>query len=211
MKIYVPFRSTWRLIAIAISVGSLITGAEGAILFDASGTSIAPHQTGYYSRGNEFSIASPLDIVGLAYIDAEGDGLTISHEVTLWDTSTLSLIASATVTPSSSFSVSANGVSRWYETTIPTLTLTPGTYRVVGIYGTNDAGLDSPATTGISGVSLTSGYVRNGFPNGGLRYPDGSYPNQQVTANVVIPEPASIGLLAVVSSGIYFTRRFFIA
>lgn len=186
-------------LVIAVSAPLLADVANGDVLFDVAGSTIQTHFAGDYSNGNEFTLSNPLTIYGLAYIDAEGDGLQISHEVTLWDTSDQSLVANATVNPTDSFSASTNGVSRWYESPITTTILDPGTYRVVGLYGdpAPDSSLDEFPTSSVPGVSLPSGYWRNEFPGGGTSYPDLSFTTQRIAANVVtspvavIPEPGS--------------------
>jgi len=205
-----------RVLSLVIAASAFSNLASGDVLFDSTATAQETHITGNYSNGNEFTLSNPLTIYGLAYIDLEGDGLSISHEVTLWDTSDQSLIASATVAPTDTFSNSINGQSRWYETPIATTILPAGTYRVVGLYGdpAPDGSLDGVPTTSVPGVSLPLGYVRNEYPGGGTSYPGLDFTTQRMAANVAIapvtpiPEPASSSvLLAILALGAAQRRR----
>ncbi len=63
--------------------------------------------------------------------------------------------------------------------------------------------------TTITGLASGSGQTLNSFS---LRQSDSSNNETVLVDNlVVVPEPASLGLLGLVTGGIYFTRRFFIA
>ena len=208
-----PKANTTRGLAAALLTSAVLAGAaNAAVLLDSTGTAAAGFLTGNYSRGNEFTLSSALEIFGLAYIDFNGDGLGESHTVTLWNTADQSLVASATVSNSNSFSASANGVSRWYEAPVTPLVLPAGTYRVVGLYGATDAGLNAAVTATIGGVTAPGGYARNNFPDGGTTYPDQYFSTQQLTANVVIspitvPEPSLSLLFGLGVLGLAARRR----
>ena len=105
----------------------------GGLVVDASPTSTPQTFTiGDYVAGTEFTIDVPLTVRSLGWLDAEGNGLTNSHRVGLWNVATQGLITEAVVTPSSSFVPSAHPTARWYLASIGSVTLPAGTYRVAG-------------------------------------------------------------------------------
>jgi hypothetical protein len=88
--------------------------------------------------GWSFSVTSPLTVDGLGLWDAGSNGLFESHEVGLWLTSTPIpegvLLASATVSNAQSVAVaSASASGRWLFSSVPVVTLNPGTYTGRGV------------------------------------------------------------------------------
>lgn len=198
-------------LATALVLTAAFTGQACAatLLYDAVSTNIGLYATDNYSNGSEFTITGAMELEGLSYIDAQGDGLITSHVVTLWNTATQTLVASATVTPSSSYIASANGVSRWYYEAVTPLTLGAGTYRVVGLQEDDDYGLNSTATPLTGAASVSAGYVRNDYPNGGTAYPHLNYPSTILKTNVLVtvPEPSAALLGALGALGLLRRRR----
>ncbi|MEX2081457.1 MAG: DNA integrity scanning protein DisA nucleotide-binding domain protein, partial [Dehalococcoidia bacterium] len=154
--------------------------------------------TGNYVAGSEFTIDSPRTIRSLGWLDAEGDGLTATHQIGLWSVATQSLLTSATVTPSSFIVASAHGTAQWFMAGVADLLLPAGTYRVAGEVSGDALPLANHRNTA-AGVSISAGYVRTDFPNGGFAYPNLTFGANAVRATVStdpIPAPMSILILA---------------
>jgi hypothetical protein len=122
----------------------------------------APGQAGFGPmniNGWEFNVTASVDVVALAFYDADQDGLTYEHDVGLYSSAGV-LLASATVLPGDPLA----GMFRAHA--ITPLRLDPGTgYCISGTVRTTD-----PGTLRVSGVTSAPGiqYVRNryGFNNG---------------------------------------------
>ncbi len=184
----------------AICVGVLTNSAMADIYIDAGPAST--NQTfsgGNYVAGTEFSVTNPIVVNFMGFIDAEGDGLVDSHHIGLWDTSNQALLAEVTVTPSSGTYPTAQGVGQWFIESLGfNLTLGPGTYRVAGLLGTLGDNIALSNDKIGNGVTLTPGYVRTDFPNGGFAYPNLSFSSEALRATVgfnAVPEPSTLVLL----------------
>jgi len=153
----------------------------------------------------------------LGYYDRNGDGLASSHLITLWDNSTQSIIASATV-PAGTAAPLVNGY-RWVQLS-STVTLNYGSYYVIGAQ-TDGVDLwgdlisnNSPDNGNNGQISWNSQYVQLGsgweFTRAGRYDSHGNYPAEppnQVgsdaiypVANLgfnVVPEPGSWALLGI--------------
>jgi hypothetical protein len=82
---------------------------------------------------------------------------------------------------------------------IAALALAAGTYRVVGTQDTDSNALSNDKIG--NGATLSSGYVRTDFPNGGQGYPGLTFGSQAIRATLSTdsygtststPEPASL-------------------
>jgi hypothetical protein len=163
----------------------------------------------------------------LGYYDQNGDGLSSSHLITLWDNSTQSIIASATV-PAGTTAPLINGY-RWVQLSSP-VTLNYGSYYVIGAHtdGTDLWGdiiaNNSPDNGNNGQISWNSQYVQLGsgweFTRAGRYDFSGNYPAEppnQVgndaiypVANLgynVVPEPGSLTLLGVGVAFFYISKR----
>ncbi|MEZ6233555.1 MAG: hypothetical protein R3B68_05140 [Phycisphaerales bacterium] len=191
---------------IAVAAGGalvLASSASAGVLIDAGPSSTNSTFTAAdYVAGSEFVIDSPMTIRGLGWIDAEGDGLTNSHRVGIWDVATQALLAEATVTPASMAVPSAHGTAQWFFASIADLNLPAGTYRVAGEVSGDNVALANDKIAA-PGVTITPGYVRTDFPSGGFAYPNLTFGSEAVRASVtdmVVPAPAGVlamaGLLA---------------
>src|SRR5882762_4625928 len=149
----------------------------------------------------------------LGYYDQNGDGLANSHVVTLWDNSTLGVIATATV-PAGTAAPLLNGY-RWVQLA-STVTLNYGSYYVIGaqtdgvdLWGDLIAN-NSPDNGNNGQISWNSQYVQLGsgweFTRAGRYDSAGNYPaeppNQSgsnaiypvanLGYNLAVPEPSSL-------------------
>ncbi len=188
--------------AAAAALLGLSAASHAALVIDAgAGSNQQTFSTGDYVAGTEFTITSSMTIDGLGWLDAEGNGLTHSHEMGLWN-SAGTLIATTTVTNGNTFIGSAQGTARWYISEIAEILLAPGSYRIAGSMNGDNIALSNDKIG--NGASLSAGYVRTDFPNGGFAYPNLTFDSQAIRATVVsnqfddvgrVPEPASIILL----------------
>jgi hypothetical protein len=165
----------------------------------------------------------------LGYYDENGDGLANSHLVTLWDNSTQTILASATV-PAGTAAPLIDGY-RWVQ--LPsTLTLNYGSYYVIGaqtdgvdLWG--DIIVNNSPDNGNNGqISWNSDYVQLGsgweFTRGGRydspeNYPaeppnqagsDAIYPVANLGYNLTpVPEPASMALLGLSVAVFVISKR----
>ncbi len=162
-----------------------------------------------YSLGYEFLANSNITVTQLGYFDYTG--LTESHDVGLYDATTMTLLASTTVTSAST----VNG--NFAYNAISSVTLTAGQdYVIMGTSGVNDPYTFNPTSfsTDPSISFVQSAYIQNGGTS--LSYPDtfdptttGYFgPNFQFTA-AAVPEPSSLmlGSLAVAGGLLVAGRR----
>ncbi|MCB9841235.1 MAG: hypothetical protein H6809_06270 [Phycisphaeraceae bacterium] len=174
----------------ALAVAALAGAANAQqLLVDAGPSStIQAFSSGNYVAGTEFTVADSVTVVALGFIDVEGDGLIASHQVFLWDASTQAQLATVTVTPTSPTFPSASSGQWFIENLAQPVDIPAGVYRVVGdvVVESNALSNDkiSPA-----GATLTSGYVRTDFPNGGFGYPNLSFSSQAVRATALAGDP----------------------
>ncbi len=161
---------------------TLDTQAITDLLVDAGpAATVQTFNTGNYVAGTEFTISEPTTIRSLGYLDAEGDGLAANHNVGLWAVATQTLVTSGTVTPGSPTIISANGTGKWFMVGVPDVVLLPGVYRVAGEVAGDLNSLSNDKLPGPS-TSLSAGYVRTDFPNGGFAYPNLSFGSETVRA-----------------------------
>jgi len=192
-----------------IAVGAFVAAAPLAtaqVLFIDAGPNSDEQTftTGNYVAGSEFTVTDPITVRSLGWLDAEGDGLDVSHRVGLWDAATQDLLAEATVTPNSMTAPSANETAQWFLATVDELVLPAGTYRVAGEVNGDNIALSNDKIG--NGVTITPGYVRTAFPDGGFNFPDLTFGSEAVRATVSsIPAPGGLALLGV--AGLAASRR----
>ena len=164
----------------------------------------------------------------LGYYDQNGDGLANSHLVTLWDNSTQTIIASATVSAGTAAPL-INGY-RWVQLA-STVTLNYGSYYVIGaqtdgvdLWGDLIAN-NSPDNGNNGQISWNSDYVQLGagweFTRAGRydfpgNYPteppnqsgsDAIYPVANLGFNLPVPEPSSLALFGLSAAAFVISRR----
>jgi len=161
---------------------TLSTQAVTNLIVDAGPGSVnSVFSTGNYVAGTEFTISAPTTIRSLGWLDAEGDGLTQTHKMGLWNAAGEALITTAIVTPGSPTILAANGTAKWFMGMIAPVTLPAGTYRVAGEVNGDNLTLANDKLPGPN-TSLTAGYVRTDFPNGGFAYPNLTFGTNAVRA-----------------------------
>ena len=193
--------------AVVVAAASTAMAGFDVYLDGGANSTLQNFGTGNYVAGSEFTITAPTPVGSLGWIDAEGDGLTNSHRIGLWNTADQSLIAEATVTPSSMTVPSAQGTAQWFlqELEGGSIILQPGTYRVAGEVNGDSVALSNDKIAN-GGTSITAGYVRTDFPNGGFNYPDLTFSSEAIRATISpIPAPGALALLGL--AGVAGTRR----
>jgi hypothetical protein len=163
---------------------------------------------GSWVFGIRFDVTSSVTVTALGYYDQGSDGFLDSHEVGLY-TGDGTLLASTTV-------VSSDPLTGWFRySAIDPLVLLPGTYEVVGVSHTD---LYSYVAQGFS-VDPALTYLYDRYDSGTtLHYPVGQVVNDVPNGfwgpnlfldggGVVVPEPASAGLILVGLLGLLAYRR----
>jgi hypothetical protein len=194
----------------------LLLGASvqlnASLLIDAgAGSNLQAFTPANYIAGSEFTTTSSFTIRSLGYLDSEGDGLTGSHTVGLWDAGTEALLASVVVNPGSFQVLSAQGVGIWHLADITPIVIGPGTYRVAGSQDTDSNALSDDKIG--NGVTLSAGYVRTDFPNGGFAFPNLAFASEAIRATLSTdsvtptPEPSTLLLGGFAAVGLMFGSR----
>jgi len=191
------------LCATGLSVCMLNVAQADTAGFSPSGYSLIPGEpTG--NDGLFFTPTTAISITSLGYIDC---GFSVNHEVGLYDVSTSTLLASATITGSSTFSSDFR-----YESIAPVLLTAGDEYAVSGFYQPgpgNDTGYDANSSVGANPDITYDGYQYD--YNASLDLPTIGYeppifgPNFQF---VPVPEPASVGCLLLGLGVLVLTRHF---
>jgi len=208
------------LFCLAIGPATLAQTAPNSVLFTPNVDLSSGAQNGFVGTvGGIFLTTYSYypQVNWLGYYDQNGDGLANSHVVTLWDNSTQTIVASATV-PAGTAAPLVNGY-RW--TPLPsTLALNYGSYYVIGAHtdGVDNWGdliSNTSPDNGNSGqITWSDQYVQLGsgweFTRAGRYDSEGNYPGEPPNqsgsdaiypvANLgfdiaVVPEPSSLCVL----------------
>ena len=176
------------LFCLAIAPATLAQTAPNSVLFTPNVDLSSGAQNGFVGTvGGIFLTTYSYypQVNWLGYYDQNGDGLANSHVVTLWDNSTQTIMASATV-PAGTAAPLVNGY-RW--TPLPsTLTLNYGSYYVIGAHtdGVDNWGdliSNTSPDNGNSGqITWSDQYVQLGsgweFTRAGRYDSEGNYPGE---------------------------------
>lgn len=188
-------------VGFALTFGATVQAAE--VIFSYTGGS-ATFQGGLVA-GNTFGAASSVTFNSLGFIDVGGDGLGTSHDVGIWDTSTQTLLASTTVTPTSPL------INGFRYASIPATTITGGSSFTIGALlpsSNPDAWMVNSSL--ILGPGFTGAGTGQFQGSGTLVYPATPDGATYVVANAsttVVPEPATLGVLAIGMLSLLGRRR----
>jgi hypothetical protein len=159
--------------------------------------------------GYEFDVLQPITIIGLAYYDENGDGLTEDHQVGVWDSSG-ALLAQATV--GSSSVLIGFGSFRWTSLATPVNLSVADGYIVAGMTSSSEnVAWDPPAYTEDGSINYV--VARYEASPGFLTMPTetwtggvGIFGGNIVVEDYDIPEPATL-LLMGLGVGLVARRR----
>jgi hypothetical protein len=175
---------------------------------------IASFSSDGFTWGFEFSVPVALEVDGLGFWDEGADGLSVSHDVGLWDVSS-NLLAQVTVDNTANPFISSSSDGQWLFTFISPIVLPAGSYFVGAYFPDGSDALRqgilsdflniftfagvtylsperSPGSSGALSVP-TLNQVSNGIPNGLFG------PNLLALSPgpTPVPEPGSLLLIGV--------------
>lgn len=159
--------------------------------------------------GWSFTVLNPIAIDGLGVWDAGADGLGVaSTPVGLW-TSGGTLLASGTVTNTSTSVASTSTSGEWLFEDIAPLILGTGDYVIGSVFLSASPTAQTGAPfTNVADISVTGGVM--GPFDGGLAFPGSTFDFPifgPTIRQVSIPEPGSIALLGLGLAAFAISRR----
>jgi hypothetical protein len=148
--------------------------------------------------GWAFTVLNPITVVSIGAWDTGSNGLGRDTEAGLW-TAGGTLLASATITNSSTPVASASSLGGWLFESIAPLTLNPGNYALGLVFTDRLPLANIGGVTTISDIGGVTGRTALS-PNTGLQFPATPFvtvivgPNLQTADATTVPEPGSIAL-----------------
>ena len=234
MKIIPSPLTLTAAVGLALSFPVLAQTTPGSMLYTPNANLDTGPQNNYVGTVGgifETTFSSNPEVNWLGYYDHNGDGLASSHLVTLWDNSSQTIIASATV-PAGTAAPLIDGY-RWVQLSSP-VTLNFGSYYVIGARtdGTDLWGdlisNNSPDNGNNGQISWNSEYVQLGsgweFTRAGRYDASGNYPSEPPNQSgsdaiypvanlgfdiLQVPEPTTLTLSAMglAAMALYRARR----
>jgi hypothetical protein len=196
------------LFAVALVAWSPLQTRADTIGFSISGGTEAV-TVANLTLGYAFTVSSPISVTMFGLFDSNNDGLSLSHDVTIW-TSTGTQLRQATI-PSGTVGTLTNG---FRYVSIAPLTLGPGTYTIGGFYAPSfsDTAVVRASITSASGLSYVASRSAAGFtfPTGDIfNFPNSYFgPNFQFTTPGVPDGGSTVMLLGAALGALGMARRF---
>lgn len=201
---------TGCLLAINLSVCHIAL-ATPILDFTGGSSGNAQPTTGDPMVGWAFDVNSAVTIDALGIWDEGADGLSNSHEVGLWEIDG-TLLASTTITNSSTSASSTSSDGRWLFQSISSLSLGVGRYAIAAVYGSDDpdhirTGVTINTITEIAFVEArTNGLSSLLFPNRSFDTAGYIGPNLRVETQH-ITEPTMLAIYGLGLVGLAYARR----
>jgi hypothetical protein len=159
-----------------------------------------------------FDVTSSLTVDGIGVWDTGSNGIGTPVQAGLW-TSTGTLLASVSISDSSTPVASASSSGQWLFEDIAQLTLNPGSYLIGSIFYNSTPTANIGSFTTIPEITNIVGRIGTS-PNGGFQAPTNSFgipifgPTLRQATSQSVPEPASlIGVLGLGAVGVTSLRK----
>lgn len=231
MKLNTPILCIAAALCLACTQSALSQTADNSVLYTPNVDLSAGPQNGFAGTvGGIFLTTYSFypQVNWLGYYDMGGDGLANSHVVTLWDNSTQTIVATATV-PAGTAAPLVDGY-RWVQLS-STVQLNYGSYYTIaaqtdGVDLWGDLISNNSPDNGSNGsINWNSQYVQLGsgweFTRAGRYDYPGSYPNEpqyqsgsdaiypaaNLGYNLAVPEPATLSIAALGIGTVLIRRR----
>lgn len=196
-------KTTAALITALIALPTAVQCAQPALLWDGSQSDYFSDDDGPFTLGFRFRSETDLRVTGLAAFDYLGDGFTQSHTLGLWEASSRSLIATATVGPGTDGTL----VGQFRYVSIPGVSLSANTEYIVAASDFHGSIQDLYASVPADAFTMAPGLKYLG-PQSAGESPGLVFPELQIGAPLsgifganlqftVVPEPSTWALLSV--------------
>jgi hypothetical protein len=190
----------WTLLGLSIGLGADARAGSALALDVTGGKEFFDEFTQNLTIGWSFTVTTPVIVTDLGIWDYAGHTLVHDHPVGIWDAGG-TLLASTTITASSTPVASSSGEGQWLFNSIHPLVLTDGHYVVGALIYFNDlvdGGQTKAKSTTAPGVTYDANaefYANSlSFPSGTFAgFDAGNFGGNFELASV--PEPSTLNLL----------------